>query len=114
MNVTSISPIIVSSDRATAVRAFTALLGRPSSDLPVPGTALTETTFSGLSLLSGTAGGIRQVRDLRAAFSVVSLIEAAALLNRLGWAMVGSLGDSSLLVRDLDGNLFEFNERVDA
>jgi hypothetical protein len=113
MKITSVMPVVVSSDQETAVRCLTALLGSPTSELPVPSAPLTVTTFPGISLLSGTADAVRPVRQLRATFSVASLIETEALLNRFAWPRVGSLGEASLLARDPDGNLFEFVERVD-
>jgi hypothetical protein len=114
MKIASVMPVVVSSDRDAAVRSFTALLGSPTSELPVPSAQLTVTTFPGLSLLSGAADAVSPVRQLRATFFVASLIELEVLLNRFAWPRVGSLGETSLLARDPDGNLFEFVEQMDA
>jgi hypothetical protein len=114
MTITAITPVVVSSDRDGAVKALTALLGAPTSELPVPTASLTVTTFPGISLLSGTVEALRPVQGLRAIFFVTSMTEMETFLNRFAWPRVGSLGDSSVLARDPDGNLFEFVECLDA
>jgi hypothetical protein len=113
MKVSTITPVVVSSDQTTAVHSLTALLGGAITEFPVPTAPLTVTIFPGLSLLSGAAEAIRPVRDLRATLFVDSLTDIQVFLNRLGWPQVGSLGDTSVLARDPDGNLFEFVERED-
>jgi hypothetical protein len=114
MNVSTVAPVIISSDHAAAVNRLTALLGGPIAEFPVPTAPLTVTVFPGVTLLSGAQDAVSPVRDLRATFFVDSLTDIATLLTRLGWSMSGSLGASSLLARDPDGNLLEFVERGDA
>lgn len=111
MKVSSVTPVVVSSDRTTAVNSLTALVGAPIAEFPVPTAPLTVTIFTGLSLLSGTSDAIHPVRNLRATLFVDSLTEVVALLDRLGWQPGGSLGDASLLTADPDGNLYEFVQR---
>jgi hypothetical protein len=110
VRVFTIAPIVVSNDLSTAVRNLTALVGAPITEHPIPGSPLSVTVFSGVSLLSGTPDVLGPVRDLRATFFVDSLTEIETLLNCFGWTRAGSLGGSSLLARDGDGNLLEFVE----
>jgi hypothetical protein len=108
MNVSGITAVVTSSDYEASVRNLTVFLGGPLTVFPVPVADLRVTVFSGMSLLSGTSEVLEPVRDLRATVCVDSLIEAETLVSRLGWTRAGSLGASSLLARDLQGNLLEF------
>jgi hypothetical protein len=114
MKVSTVATVVVSSNRDNAVYSFTAILGGPVSEFPIPSAPLTVTTFPGMSLLSGPAEALIPVRDLRATFFVDSLSDIETLVSGLGWSKEGSLGECSLLARDPDGNLLEFVERDEA
>jgi hypothetical protein len=111
--VSTVAPVVVSTDQVKAVNNFTALVGAPIAEFPIPASPLSVVVFSGVSLISGTPDALGPVRDLRATFFVDSLTEMETLLNRFGWTRVGSLGEASLLARDTDGNLLEFVEGRD-
>jgi hypothetical protein len=114
MKVSGVAAVLTSSHHETSVRNLTALLGAPLTVFPVPVADLRVTVFSDMSLLSGPDEALEPVRDLRATVFVDSLIEAETTVSGLGWTKAGSLGSSSLLARDPEGNLVEFIEREEA
>ena len=112
MNVLGSAAIIRSTDRASAVRRFTAIFGVPPlHEFQIEGRDLSVTVFPGVSVLAGSASALAVLADLRATVFVGSLSEAEAELRAGGWTTEGPLGGgASLLARDPDGNLLEFVE----
>jgi hypothetical protein len=116
MNVLGSAAIVLSTDRAGAVRRFAAIFGAPPlHEFPIDGRDLSVSVFPGVSVLAGPASALEALTGLRATVFVGSLPEAEDELRAGGWTTEGSLGGgASLLARDPDGNLLEFVENPGA
>ena len=114
MTVFSVSVIVQSNDRQSAIDRYQRLLGaHPIDEFHIPGRGLMATVFAGFSVLSGTPEALAPVRDLRAIVFVDSLKEMEGRLVKAGWKLEGSLGTAgNVLARDPDGNLLEFVEEA--
>jgi hypothetical protein len=113
MKILGSAAIVRSSDREGAVRRFAAIFGTaPIHEFPIEGRDLNVSVFPGVSVLSGPASALA---DLRATVFVYSLSDAETELHKEGWTTAGELGGgASLLARDPDGNLLEFVENPGA
>ena len=110
MKVLRASVIFQSTDRQAALRRYERLFAtRPENEFQIPGRELVVNAFAGFSVLSGSSEALAPVLDLRATVFVDSLQGIEEQLAETGWTKEGTLGPtgSSLLVRDLDGNLLE-------
>jgi predicted enzyme related to lactoylglutathione lyase len=119
MKIVGMSVPVLTGDIESAIARYEALLrGEVKARFVIPVRGLTVAILEGVTLIAGIERDLAPLREVRATFTVDSLAEYEAHLRASGGAIVQpptpTPAGRSMIVRDVEGVVFEFVERRQA